>query len=367
MGSTGPRARSWTLEETEYAETLLSLFEKHLIGTRSNSRKTVQIAMQAIRSFMHYVGLPPWAWDENDLSDFLTHKARQKNIGVGRQATYITYLRSFQNYIMNARGLVNEIHRRFGTQPQRFVTDENAIPIKRKNHVRKKIMTPLTASQCQALVEHFDIAIRQAKAMGGKSFNTLRRDKVMTITLLLTGIRVDELIHVRISHFQADPKYPNFGGFALLTVIGKGTKIRVVRLYNPMINPVMTWYLDEVRPAFLSTKTRDPELLFLSERGHALCSEQVRRMLLNIGSAAGIPTRITPHLLRHTYATEMAGIIGPEALQHQLGHEYLSTTLGTYYHQNPELVGNQIQQGIENLTKGIDAMIGDLIDENHHE
>ncbi len=364
-GAIGPRARDLTQAEHEHTEVLLSLFEKHLVGTRANGKKTVQLALGALRGFLKYVGLPPWEWLEDDVSDFLAHKVKEADIGLGRQSTYLTYLRSFQNYILDSRGLTNEIHRKFGVQPQRFVTNENAIPIKRKRHQRKKVITPLSAVQCQKLIEQFDIEIRQAKLSGSKAYNTLRRDKVMSMVTLLTGVRVEELVNLKINYFQPDLKYPNFGNYALLTVVGKGRKTRVVRLYNPLIKPLMDWYLDEVRPSFLSKKTEDPDRLFLSERGGEICTEQVRRMLQSIASNAGIPFRVSPHLLRHTYATQMANVIGPEALQQQLGHEHLSTTLGTYYHQNPEQVGNQVQQGIENFTKAIDSMTEGLIDDNH--
>ena len=364
-GAIGPRARELTQAELEHADVLLSLFEKHLIGTRANGKKTVKLALGAVRSFQKFVGLPPWEWREDDLSEFLTHKVKEADIGLGRQATYLTYLRSFQNYILDSRGLTNEIHRKFSVQPQRFVTNENAIPIKRKRHQRKKIIKPLSAVECQKLIEQFDVEIRQANLSGSKSYNTLRRDKTMSMVALLTGVRVDELVNLNVNSFQSDLKYPNFGKYALLTVVGKGRKTRVIRLYNPLIKPLMDWYLDEVRPGFLSKKTDDPNRLFLSERGGEICTEQVRRMLQNITSNAGIIIRVTPHLLRHTYATQMANIIGPEALQKQLGHEHLSTTLGTYYHQNPEEVGNQVQQGIEKFTNAIDTMTEGLIDENH--
>jgi site-specific recombinase XerD len=361
----GARARSLTQAEVEHTEVLLSLFEKHLRGTRANGKKTIQLALGALRVFQRYVGLPPWEWQESDVSDFLSYKVQEDGIGLGRQATYLTYLRSFQNYIIESRGLTNEIHRKFGIQPQRFVTNENAIPIKRKRHSRKKIIKPLSALQCQLLIEQFDAEIRQANLAGSKSYNTLRRDKAMTMVCLLSGVRVDELVNLKLNSFMPDLKYPNFGEFALLTVVGKGRKTRVVRFYNPIIKELMDWYLDEVRPCFLGKETTDPNRLFLSERGGDICTEQVRRTLLDIGSNSGIPIRVTPHLLRHTYATQMANVIGPEALQQQIGHEHLSTTLGTYYHQDPEQVGNQVQQGIENFTQAIDAMTKGLFDEDH--
>lgn len=252
--------------------------------------------------------------------------------------------------------LSNEIHRLFGVQPQRFISNENAIPIKRKNHERKKLITPLTPGMTFALIQEFDARIRQAGLMGSKSVKTLKRDKTVCMLILLSGIRIHEALNLKIHSFQADIMRENFGKYALITIFGKGRKTRIVRFYNPMIKPLMDWYLDTVRPSFLSEKTTNPDSLFLSERGGRLCEEQIRRTLDAVCSSAGIPFNVTPHLLRHTYATEMAPIIAPEALQHQLGHEHLSTTLGTYYHQDPEHVGNQVNLGIEKLTKAIDDL-----------
>lgn len=355
-----------TQAEREHTETLLALFEKHLRGTCANSQSTIDLGMGAVRGFLKYVALPPWQWSARHLDDFLSYKVKEHDIGYGRQSTYLTYLRSFQNYILEDRGLCNDIHRRFGVQPQRFITKENSIPIKRKNQQRKRIIKPLSAVQCQKMIEEFDIQIKQAKLTHGKAFNTLRRDKTAVMVMLLTGVRVDELVNLKVSAFQPDLKYQNFGDYALLTILmGKGNKTRVVRLYNPLIREVMEWYIIKVRAVFLTAETEDPDRLFLSERGGSLCTEQVRRMLKKIIASTGITNCVTPHVLRHTYATQMANIIGPEALQKQLGHEHLSTTLGTYYHQDPVQVGDLVRQGINNFSKAIDNMTEGLLDEDH--
>ena len=360
----GSRARTLRQDEEEHTRTLFSLFEKHLIGTRANSAKTVTVAMGAIRGFSKYVGIPPWEWTEQDFSEFMASKVTADGIGLGRQAAYITYLRAFQNYLLDSRGLSNEIHRRFDIQPQRFINNENAIPVRRKRHERKKQITPLSGEQCNGLILQFDHEINLSGQAGKKSFNPMRRDKAIVMIMLLTGIRVDELVKLRINDFMPDARHPNFGNFSTVRILcGKGRKSRVVRFYNPIIKDLMNWYLDDVRPSFLRENTSDPQRLFLSERGTPLCTEQVRRMLAHIASQAAIPFKVTPHLLRHTYATQMTKIIGPEALQRQLGHENLTTTLGTYYHQDPEHVGNEIELGITNLTKAMDAMTQGLLDE----
>lgn len=362
----GARGRELTQAEAEHSSLLFSMFKNHMVGTRALGAKTVEVAMGAILSFFRWTGIPPWDWAPQDFSDFIAYKVTESDIGLGRQATYITYLRSFQNFVLDSRGLSNDIHRKFGVQPQRFINDENAIPIKRKRHERKKAITPLSAKQCQQLIEQFDLEIRDAKLYGSKSYKPLQRDKVMVLLLLMTGVRVDELVHLRLQDFRPDLKRPDFGGYALMTVVlGKGRKSRVVRLYQSTIRDVMDWYLDNVRPQFLRATTPDSTLLFLSERGGPVCTEQVRRMLGRISANAGIAVRVTPHIMRHTYGTQMAAVIGAEALQRQLGHENLTTTLGTYYHQDPEWVGREVELGISNLTNAINAITGGLADEDH--
>ncbi len=361
----GTRARELRADEADYQETLFSLFQKHLVGTRANSQKTVKIAMGAIHAFFGYVGRPPWEAVESDLSEFLTHKVEVDKIHLGRQATYICYLRAFQNYLLDSVGLKNEIHRRFGVQLQRFVTQENAIVIKRKRHERLREIRPLSGQQCNDLIQSFDEQIALARQSGNKAFKPLRRDKVMVMLMLLTGLRVEELVTLKVTDWMSDSSQPQFGPYALLSLFGKGRKRRVVRLFNPMIREVMDWYMQDIRPGFLQAKTDDPSLLFFSERGRQLCTEQVRRMLRDNAALAGIPFGVRPHMLRHTYATQMKDIIGPEALQRQLGHEHLSTTLSTYYHPNPEKIGYEIAEAINKFTHAIDSMTAGIVHEDY--
>lgn len=353
--------------ESEHAELLFSLFERHLCGTRALAPKTVIMAMGAIRGFASWAKTPPWHWTPEYFADFITERVREKDIGLGRQAFFITYLRSFQKYVFESRGLMNDIYRKFGVNFQRFINEENSIPIRRKAYERKKSITPLTAEKSQNLLAQFDIEIQDAKMYGKKTFRPMQRNKTMVSLLLSSGLRVNELVNIRMGDFQADLARPEFGNYALITVVhGKGRKARVVRMFNPQIKDVLDWYIDHVRPTFLKATTKDTSLLFLSERGEQLGTEQVRRSLDRVAKLAGIETRLTPHVLRHSYATQMKEAIGPESLQRQLGHVHLSTTLGTYYHQDPEKIGRDIEIGITNITNAIDAITLGIEDEDHH-
>jgi len=362
----GSRSRALTADEREYTDILLHSFELRLSGTGGCEKGSVKNAMGAVLRFLDYVGLPPWDWRERDVDEFLVAKVEERGIAAATQAHYLTYLRAFQKCLLEDTGHCNEIRRRFnGKQPRRYVTDENSIPIKRKRHHRVRQIKPLSPVQCQKLQNQYDEEIMQAKKMGTKNYNTLRRDKTMTMLTLMTGVRVEELVKIRRSSFRRDPKYPQFGDFALLTVTGKGKKTRTIRLFNPMVRELMEWYINDVRPSLVSKETDDPDLLFLSERGHKMCTVQVRRSLTQIVARAGIPLRVTPHLLRHTYATEMKDIFGAEFLQKQLGHEHLSTTLNTYYHPDPEKIGDEVRQGINSFTLAINGTIKRLLNEDN--
>ncbi|MDN5873791.1 MAG: tyrosine-type recombinase/integrase, partial [Sinobacteraceae bacterium] len=324
--------RALTAVEIECFETLLSNYEAHQRGTLGKEEGSIKNTRGAIRGALRYIGLPPWAWRPAHIDAFLSYRAVELGVSASTQAIQISALRLFQNYILSDLNLCNYLQCEFGTRPESFITAENAIPYKRKAGQHKKLITPLDPAQCQTLLAEYDFAINAAEKLHRKSYNTLRRDKTITFLFLATGIRAEELAHIHVHDFMADRNHPNFGDFAILRVIGKGRKERAVRMYVPAVRSVLEWYLEYVRPCFLSTRTQDPHLLFFSERGNYLCERQYRRGLQVIGETAGLPMKVHPHLLRHTYATQMAPIIGCEALQKQLGHKFLSTTLGTYYH-----------------------------------
>ena len=92
---------------------------------------------------------------------------------------------------------------------------------------------------------------------------------------------------------------------------------------------------------------------------------QYRRSLGQVAAAASLPMHVYPHLLRHTYATEMAPILGAEQLQKQLGHAHLSTTLNIYYHPDAQDVGNEVARVVETITAPCEEITQDASDAHH--
>ena len=354
-GKARVRGSPLSAREEEYLEKLISLYFAHLRGTHGFAESTIKSYAGSVRRAVRHIGLPPWSWQPQHIDLLLSDQA-VRGLVPGTQMLTITALRGLQNYLVQDLGLCNEIHQHFGFRPQRYITSENSIPYRRRGRQRSKVTTPLTPEQCAGLLAEYQYQIDVARQRRTKSYQPLRRDYAITVLALSYGLRADEISGIELGHFISDRKYPQFARFAVLRVIGKGSKERAIRLYAPAAAEVLTWYIDHVRPAFLTKRTTNPNLLFLSERGCSLCHRQYRRSLASVAVAAGLPMRVYPHLLRHTYATEMAQIIGPAALQQQLGHEHLSTTLGTYYHQDPERVGNEVLLGIEALTNAFDEI-----------
>ena len=344
-----------SVPETKHFDKLLHLFCANRRGTHGHAESSITNYRGCMKRVVRTIGLPPWAWEAQDI-DLLLDEQAQRGVTTGSQLGIITILRGFQGWLLADVGLCNEIQREFGFRPQRFISSSNSIPHRRTGRNRSQPVTPLSAEQCAALLDEFRFQIEVASRLHTKSYQPRRRDYAITVLALSYGLRADEIAGIELNHFFADPKYEEFREFALLRVIGKGSQVRTVRLYVPLVADVLQWYIAHVRPAFLSERTQNPNLLFHSERGCKLSARQYRRSLASVAASAGLPMHVHPHLLRHTYATQMAQTIGVRALQEQLGHKHISTTLGIYYHQDPEQVGNEVLLGIEAVTAAFEEI-----------
>lgn len=145
---------------------------------------------------------------------------------------------------------------------------------------------------------------------------TYWRDRAMLEFLYATGVRVSELVELRLSAIDLDE------GFA--TVFGKGSKERLVPVGAPALRALRR-YLRDVRPA-LDTG-RGAGRTFLSARGRPIRRESVWAIVKRAGECAGITRPVSPHTLRHTFATHLVeGGADLAAVQELLGHADISTT-----------------------------------------
>jgi integrase/recombinase XerD len=141
------------------------------------------------------------------------------------------------------------------------------------------------------------------------------RDAAMLELLYATGLRVSELIGVRVEDVVLD------AGF--LRTIGKGSKERIVP-FGDTARDAMVRYLEQGRPHF---NRRNDIHLFLSIRGRPMSRQSFWMKVAKYARQAGITTRISPHVLRHSFATHLLeNGADLRSVQLMLGHSDISTT-----------------------------------------
>jgi len=142
------------------------------------------------------------------------------------------------------------------------------------------------------------------------------RDRAILETLYASGVRVSELAGLDVHDLSLE--------MGELRVIGKGDKERVALIGRPAIAALRS-YLAAGRPGL--TGKRPSNAVFLNRFGQRLSVRSISELVREAGAAAGIAQTVTPHLLRHTFATHMLdGGADLRVLQELLGHASLSTT-----------------------------------------
>jgi integrase/recombinase XerD len=142
------------------------------------------------------------------------------------------------------------------------------------------------------------------------------RDRAMLEVLYATGIRVTELIQLRLSNLDA--------GLGLIRVTGKGNKQRIIPIHTTALRAIQN-YAEQGRPKLLKAKVTP--FLFVTARGGAMTRQAFWAAIKLNGRKAGIFHNLSPHVLRHTFATHLLeGGADLRSVQTMLGHADLSTT-----------------------------------------
>lgn len=142
------------------------------------------------------------------------------------------------------------------------------------------------------------------------------RDRAMMEVLYGCGLRVSELVGLELSKIYADEGY--------LVVRGKGSKERMVPMSEVAVSAIEDYLEDR---SLLDVKPGCGNLLFLNRRGRKLTRERIFQIVKGLAEAAGIRKNISPHTLRHSFATHLLeGGANLRAIQQMLGHESIATT-----------------------------------------
>ena len=175
-------------------------------------------------------------------------------------------------------------------------------------------------------VDMLEASIDLSKAEG-------QRNKAIIEVLFSCGLRVSELVNLKLSNLYIEEQF--------VRIMGKGSKERLVPISQKAIKELNFWYQDRNQ---LQIKPGEQDYVFLNRRGSHLTRVMILIMIKRQAEEAGIKKTISPHTLRHSFATVLLeGGADLRAIQAMLGHESIGTT-EIYTH----ITTNQLRQEILN-------------------
>lgn len=143
-----------------------------------------------------------------------------------------------------------------------------------------------------------------------------QRNKAIIEVLFSCGLRVSELVNLKMSALYLDEQF--------VRITGKGNKERLVPISENAIKQLKYWFIDR---SHMNIKPREEDYVFLNRRGAHLTRTMILIMIKRLGAEAGIQKTISPHTLRHSFATALLeGGADLRAIQSMLGHESIGTT-----------------------------------------
>ena len=188
---------------------------------------------------------------------------------------------------------------------------------------RRKLPDVLTILEIEALMSVLDLS---------KPENV--RNKAMLEVLYGSGLRVSELINLKISNYYPEVEF--------LKITGKGNKERLVPIGSSAIKYISI-YLNEVRN-HISIQKGNEDFVFLNRRGTKLSRVMVFLLIKDLALKIGLQKTISPHTFRHSFATHLIeGGADLRAVQEMLGHESITTT-EIYTHLDRDYLKQTIQQ-----------------------
>jgi integrase/recombinase XerD len=189
--------------------------------------------------------------------------------------------------------------------------------------LKRALPDVLSFTEIEKIIAEIDLS----KPEGG-------RNKAILETLYSCGLRVSELVNLKISCLYLDV------GF--VRVIGKGDKERLVPIGSDAIKFIKI-YKEDIR-VHIDIKNGQEDFLFLNRRGSKLSRIMIFLILKDLAKKAGITKTISPHTFRHSFATHLVeGGADLRAVQEMLGHESITTT-EIYTHLDREFLRTTLQQ-----------------------
>ena len=178
----------------------------------------------------------------------------------------------------------------------------------------------LTTEEVDALEDSIDLTTKEGQ-----------RNRAIIEVFFSCGLRVSELTNLKLSDLFLPQKF--------IRVVGKGNKERLIPISDRAIQELNRWFIDR---DMLDIKPGEEDYVFLNRRGHHLTRVMILIMVKRQAEAAGIKKTISPHTLRHSFATALLrGGADLRVIQALLGHANIGTT-EIYTHMDDESLRQEI-------------------------
>ena len=289
-------------------ENSIKEFKYYLKVERSLADNSVNAYIRDIRKladFSSKIKVDELNISVNELREFVAD-LNSKNISARSQARIISGVKAFFKYLIIEDCITND--------PTMLIENPK---------IGLKLPEVLSVDEIELIISSIDLSNKQGE-----------RNRAILETLYSCGLRVTELINLKISNINFKEGY--------IKVIGKGDKERLTPIGSNALKYISI-YVNEVRIHQKISKNHE-DFVFLNNRGSKLSRVMIFTLIKRIVDKVGIKKKVSPHTFRHSFATHLIeGGADLRAVQEMLGHESITTT-EIYTHLDRDYLRSNIMQ-----------------------
>lgn len=278
---------------------LIRRYIRYLKLERNYSPNTIDAYRHDLHLLLNHLsgqGLAPTDVKLDDLQRFAAW-IHERGIGPKSQARILSGVRTFYHYLV--------VDGYLEVDPTELLESP---------HLPKHLPEYLTTEE----VDRLEAAIDLTSAEG-------HRNRAIIEVFFSCGLRVSELVELKLSNLFLNERF--------MRVVGKGGKERLVPISQRAVGELELWFDDRRQ---MRIKPGEDDYVFLNRRGHHLTRTMILIMVKRLGEAAGIKKTLSPHTLRHSFATALLrGGADLRVIQVLLGHADIATT-EIYTHMDDE-------------------------------
>lgn len=262
---------------------------------RNYSQNTIKTYSSILKNFIKFISKSPKPLNKQQFSDNFR--------------SYIQFLKNDKNLSPNYIHLITIVVKKFLSYNHIYFLEDFPIPKKAKS-----LPKSLNEKEVQDLIN----SVEWSENDSSSSKHTKMRDKLILSVLYSTGLRVSELIEIKIQDIDFSER--------TIFIKGKGNKERIV-LFDKDTKEEIS--------AYLNFRVKKSEYLLVNNYGHPLSARYIQMMIKKYAEKAEIKKNVTPHVLRHSYATHLLKRgVDIRIIQQLLGH---SSILSTQIYTNVEM------------------------------